>query len=104
KAPIPAPGGSVTIGVLSDCEGTFGSGPAYNITVAGAELPLMERGGRRVGTIADGIAGVSIGGHPVRVALGCADGTTGGALAEARRLVEQAGADIAIGPLGGGGG
>ena len=35
------------------------------------------------------------------MAFGCADGTTGSALAEWRRLVEQAGADVVIGPLSG---
>ena len=38
---------------------------------------------------------------PIRIAFGCADGTTGSALAEWRRLVEQAGADVVIGPLSG---
>ena len=89
------------MGVLSDCEGTPRYTAAYNDTVAPAELPLIERGGTRAGTIADGVDGVSIGGHPIHIALGCADGTSGSALAEARRLVEQAGVDVLIGPLSG---
>ena len=89
------------MGVLSDCEGTPRYSAAYNDTVAPAELPLIERGGKRAGTIADGVEGVTIGGHPIRMAFGCADGTTGSALAEWRRLVEQAGADVVIGPLSG---
>ena len=99
--PSAAPADSITVGVLSDCEGTPRYTAAYNDTIAPAELPLIERGGKRAGTIADGVEGVSIGGHPIRIALGCADGTTGSALAEWRRLVEQAGADVVIGPLAG---
>jgi YVTN family beta-propeller protein len=89
---------AVKIGVLSDCKGPSGS--FYNDTLAAAELPLLARGGKRAGpAITDGVERVSVGGRPVRLAFGCADGTSGSGLAEARRLVEQVGVDILIGPL-----
>jgi YVTN family beta-propeller protein len=97
ERPRSVPGNAITIGVLSDCEGTYG--PYYNDTVAPAELPLIERGGSRAGpAITDGVDGVTIAGRPVRLAFGCADGSTTSGLAEARRLVEQVGVDILIGP------
>jgi YVTN family beta-propeller protein len=95
----PRPKGTIDIGVLSDCEGMFAS--AYNDSIAPAELPLIQRGGVRAGAITDGVRGVAIGGRPVHLVFGCGDGTTVGALAEARRLVEQAEVDVLIGPLGG---
>ena len=49
----------------------------------------------------DGIDGVRIGGKPVKLAFGCTNGTTASTLAEARRLVEQVGVRILIGPTGG---
>jgi YVTN family beta-propeller protein len=98
KQPAVAPENAIKIGVLSDCKGTYRS--FYNDTLAPAELPLLERGGRRAGSaITDGIEGVSFGDHSVRLSFGCADGTSGSGLAEARRLVEQVGVDILIGPL-----
>ena len=42
--------------------------------------------------------GVSIAGQPIHLVFGCADDATGSALSEARRLVEQVGVDILIGP------
>ena len=76
------------------------TGRSYDTTLAGAELPLLQRGGKRAGpALTDGVEGVSIGGRPVRLFFGCADGTTASALVEARRLVEKVGVDVLIGPL-----
>jgi branched-chain amino acid transport system substrate-binding protein len=89
---------SIKIGVLSDCEGIFGSAgdPSY----AGAELPLIRRGARLQGSKpAAGLSEVEVAGRKVRLVLGCGDDSAEKALAEARRLVEDAGADILIGPL-----
>ena len=74
----------------------------YNDSLAGAELPLVERGGRLGVEPSDGVSGVSVGGRPIRLYFGC-DATDGGSstaqtLAEARRLVEQVGVDILIAP------
>jgi branched-chain amino acid transport system substrate-binding protein len=88
---------TVDIGILTVCEGVFGflSEPS----VAGGELPLLRRGGRLAGPKpSGGVTGATVAGKPVRLVLGCGDQTAETALAEARRLVEQAGADLVIGP------
>ena len=96
----PEPGvpvGAIGIGVLADCRGAYGS--LADSFFAGAELALLSHGGRRVGpNIADGVEGARIAGKPVTLSLGCANGTTASALSEARRLVEQVGVQIVVGP------
>ena len=75
-------------------------GQLYDDTLAGVELPLLQRGGKPAGPmLTDGVDGVSIGGRPIRLFFGCADGTTASALGEARRLVEKIGVAVVIGPL-----
>ena len=87
----------VTIGVLAVCEGYYGV--TYEASLAGAELPLLSRGARLVSTRpGDGVTGATVAGKDVRLALGCGDQTGETALAETRRLVEQVGADVLIGP------
>ena len=96
--PAAPPPGAIKIGVLSDCAGPFGQ--LYDDTLAGVELPLIQRGGKPAGpTLTDGVDGVSIGGRPIRLVFGCADGTTASALVEARRLVDKIGVEVLIGPL-----
>jgi branched-chain amino acid transport system substrate-binding protein len=88
----------ITIGVLSDCEGiyAFAGDPSY----AGAELPLIRRGARVQGSNPGaGLSGVEVAGKRIKLVLGCGDDSAEKALAEARRLVEDAGVDILIGPL-----
>jgi len=76
------------VGVLSDCRGPWAF--AFEDTIAGAELALIEHGGRLVGrAVTSGVRDVKINGHPVRIFLGCTDGTNASALAEARRLVDE---------------
>jgi DNA-binding beta-propeller fold protein YncE/ABC-type branched-subunit amino acid transport system substrate-binding protein len=92
--------GSIGIGVLADCKGATRF--LYEDALAGAELALLHHGGRRGGPLlTDGIDGVRIGGRPVELAFGCTSGNSASTLAEARRLVEQAGVRILIGPAGG---
>ena len=100
KPAPPAPKRAIKIGVYADCQGIWGF--AYGDSLAGAELPLVERGGRLGLDPSDGVSGASVGGRPIRLYLGC-DETDGGSstaqtLAEARRLVEQVGVDILIAP------
>ena len=96
-APDPiVPEGVIGIGVIADCSGPVGAW--YEQSLAGAELPLLDRGGRRGGANAGGIVGARIAGKPVHLALGCADGTGTSALREARRLVEQVGVRVLVGP------
>jgi len=95
-APV-VPRGTIGIGVVADCTGAFGAW--YDQQIAGAELVLLEHGARRAGPrITDGIIGAQIAGKPVTLALGCSDGTSASLLSEARRLVEQVGVHVLIGP------
>lgn len=91
-------GRPITIGVLADCVGPFGF--TQSKTAAGADLPLLERGAKLVSpTPTDGVKDATVAGRSVRLVFGCADGTSVSGLAEARRLVESAGADVVIGPV-----
>jgi branched-chain amino acid transport system substrate-binding protein len=87
----------VGIGILSDCYGTFSS--THELVVASAELPLIERGGILRGqNPSDGVDGATVAGRPVELLVGCVAGSED-LLPEARRLVEESGADVVIGPL-----
>ena len=99
KPAAPAPKRAIKIGVYADCQGAWDF--AHDDSLAGAELPLVERGGRLGVEPSAGVSGASVGGRPIRLYFGC-DATDGGSstaqtLAEARRLVEQVGVDILIG-------
>jgi branched-chain amino acid transport system substrate-binding protein len=87
----------VTVGILTICDG------AYSLTsepsIAGAELPLLSRGATLAGAQpGDGVTGATVAGRTIRLAFGCGDQTGETALSETRRLVEQAQADVVIGP------
>jgi branched-chain amino acid transport system substrate-binding protein len=85
------------IGILSDCYGPFSS--AHEVIVASAELPLIERGGRLTGqSPTSGVEDATVAGRPVELLVGCVTGTQD-VIPEARRLVEESGADAVIGPL-----
>jgi branched-chain amino acid transport system substrate-binding protein len=87
---------SLRIGVLADCEGAVGG--LYDISLGGAELPLLRRGARLVGTRpSEGVDGLTIGSRDVELVFGCAGEQTAGA-AELRRLVESEKAEIVVGP------
>jgi branched-chain amino acid transport system substrate-binding protein len=88
----------ITIGIISPCRGTFSA--LYEPTLAAAELPLIARGARPMGTLpSQGLRGGSAQGRPVRVFLGCSDGSAEATIREARSLVEARGAQILIGGL-----
>ncbi len=93
---------AIKIGILSDCLGDFGS--FYNDDLGGALAVLNAHyGGKPSGSLPkDGMTGVKIAGKDVQiVGFGCSDSTASKAIEETRRLVEQLGADILIGPLSG---
>jgi ABC-type branched-subunit amino acid transport system substrate-binding protein len=97
RPPPEVPRGAIGIGVIADCAGPYAAW--YDQSLAGAELPLLHHGGRRAGpNPADGVTGAQIAGKPVVLALACADGTGTSAVVAARRLVEQIGVRIVIGP------
>jgi branched-chain amino acid transport system substrate-binding protein len=86
----------IRIGVLADCDGAVSG--VYDVALAGAELPLLRRGATLAsGRPADGVENVSVGGRRIELVLGCAGEQTAGAV-ELRRLVENEGAEIVVGP------
>src|SRR5262245_52579758 len=89
----------VRIGVLVDCTGALGS---YHDTIlAGAELPVLERGGRVLRSTRGAVAEARVGGRRVQVVEGCVEwGVYSRLIAEARRLVEQEHVDVLVGPFG----
>ncbi len=89
--------GTIRIGVLAECEGAFGFSSAA--AWAGAELPLISRGARPLGPEpANGLRAAVVAGKKVELFLGCGDDTAQKTLSEARRLVEEVGVDVLIGP------
>ena len=91
------PTDTIRIGVLSECEAGFAS---YEEMVAGAELPLLLRGAKRQGSKpSDGVDDATVAGKRVELLLGCERfGSRASSIAELRRLVEEEGADIVVGP------
>lgn len=91
---------TIRIGVLADCQSP--GGDFYQQSLAGAELPLLERGGRLRGPLPlAGVVGASVAGKRIELAFGCS-GTSAGSsltssfLAEARRLVENEHVDVLL--------
>ena len=88
----------IRIGVLTECTGALGAFRDY--PPAGAELALIERGGRAAGpSPMQGVTGAEVRGRPVALSLACTDGSATSALEAARRLVEQSGVRVLIGPF-----
>jgi branched-chain amino acid transport system substrate-binding protein len=93
----------IKIAVLSDCQGAFGS--FDNQDLAGVVSAMSEYAGakpKNPNKPRDGWTGGSIGGHPLQlVGIGCSNDQADTAIKETKRLMEQLGADIMIGPLSG---
>lgn len=89
----------VRIGVLADCRGALGS--LNDVMLAGAELPLLQRGARLRGSNPrDGVEHASVGGRPVELLTGCSEvGEFSVLVEEARRLIEHDHADVIVGGL-----
>jgi branched-chain amino acid transport system substrate-binding protein len=97
-----APSNVIKIAILSDCQGAFGA--FYQDDIGGAQAYFITHAGAKANgnTPTDGITGGTLGGRPIKiVGYGCSNDNADRALSEARRLVEQDGADILIGPLSG---
>ena len=85
------------IGVLVDCYGPFST--IYQASVASAELPLLERGGRLHRQAAlERRRGCRGRGRSAELEIGCVAGNED-VIPEARRLVEENGAQAIVGPL-----
>jgi branched-chain amino acid transport system substrate-binding protein len=91
-----AAAGPLVVGVVTACVGPFA--PHYRDTIAGAYLPLLERGASFPPTVGTSETGLSYGGRPLRVALRCSDSTPDGAREDARQLVDDEQAEIILGP------
>jgi len=93
----------IKVAVLSDCQGAFGSFDGQDL--AGVVSAMSEYAGAKPVNRNDprkGWTGGSIGGHPVKlVGIGCSNDKADTAIKETKRLMEQLGADVMIGPLSG---
>jgi branched-chain amino acid transport system substrate-binding protein len=94
---------SVKIAILSECKGAFGG--AYEEQIAGVQAAFSQYAGARPKNKkkpSAGIIGGALGGKTIKiVGYGCGDETPALALKETRRLMEQLGGEIMIGPLSG---
>jgi branched-chain amino acid transport system substrate-binding protein len=100
-APASAPEGAIKIGVLTTCGGPFATFEAESLS--GAKYALIkDAGGKADGTKPqDQVTGATVAGKPISISYGCSDATPDKAVAEARRLVENVGVQILLGPLSG---
>ncbi len=93
----------IKIAIMSDCGGAFAAN--YQQDIGGAITAISEFGGAKPNNKnkpSAGWHGGSVGGHPLKlVGIGCANDTADSAIKETKRLMEQLGADIMIGPLSG---
>jgi branched-chain amino acid transport system substrate-binding protein len=92
--------GAIKIGALSTLDGTFaGLGEP---SMQGVKLALLEYGGKLQGTgVRDGVTGATVAGKPVQLVIESSDATADVAVAKAKKLVEEDGVDILVGPLSG---
>lgn len=101
--PTPGPSGGTTIkiGILTTCGGPFAAFEQESFS--GAKFALIQNaGGKSLGkNPEDGVSGASVAGHPIQISFGCSDATPDKALSEARRLIQNVGVDILLGPLSG---
>jgi len=93
----------VKVAIMTDCKGPFGG--AYEVTIGGAQAALANYANGKVANSkkpSAGLTGLRVGSTAMKiVGYGCGDDTPQTALKETRRLMEQLGADVMIGPLSG---
>ena len=98
-----ATGGDVKFAIMTDCKGAFAFG--YEVDTAGTIAALSQYAGAKPKNKkkpSAGMTGGKAGGKNLKlVGIGCGDETPALALKETRRLMNQLGADIMIGPLSG---
>lgn len=97
----PSAASTIKIGILSICGGPFASFEQESFL--GAKYALIQNaGGKSLGANPeDGVSGATVAGHPIAISFGCSDATPDKALSEARRLVQNVGVDVLLGPLSG---
>lgn len=96
-------GEGIKLGIMAECEGAFGG---FNEDVqAGVALAMINEAGATTNsrtTATEGFTGAEAGGLPIDVvSVGCGDDTADRAIQEIRKIVEQDGANVVIGPLSG---
>jgi branched-chain amino acid transport system substrate-binding protein len=93
----------VKLAIMTDCKGAFGFG--YEPDIGGAQAAFAKFAGGKPKNNkkpSAGMTGITAGGAQVKiVGYGCGDDTPATALKETRRLMEQLGADVMLGPLSG---
>ncbi len=93
----------IKIGILSDCQGAFGN--QYDADIGGAIAAFVQYAGakpKNPNKPSAGMTGGSVAGHPLKiVGFGCSNDRAQTAINETKRLMEQLGADVLIGPLSG---
>src|SRR5438876_6391657 len=91
------------IAIMSDCQGAFAAN--YEQDIGGAITAFSQYAGakpKNPNKPRDGWTGGSIGGHPLKlVGVGCSNDRADTAIKETKRLMEQLGADVMVGPLSG---
>ena len=87
----------VRIGVLAECVGFFRN--LRDAGLAGAEIPLLERGAALNGQLpSDGVTPATIAGRPVELLAGCTEGGEFSTLIEQTRvLIEEHQVDVVVG-------
>jgi branched-chain amino acid transport system substrate-binding protein len=90
----------IRIGLLTDCRGVYSG--YEDAALAGAELPLLDRGARLTnGKPSGGVSGARVAGRDVELVRGCTAVSEYTILVEeTRRLVELEGVDAIVGPAG----
>ena len=95
--------GVLQVAIMGECEGPFGG--FHEDVVGGATLAMIEHAGATANSATsalDGFTGASVAGTDIElVGIGCGDDTPDTAIQEVRRLVEQDGAEVILGPLSG---
>ena len=90
----------VRVGVLVDCTGLIAA--SHDMSLAGAALPLLERGGHLArGGLENGAAGAVVGNRELELIPACTELTyTHLMIAATRRLIEEQHVDVVLGPVG----
>src|SRR5438132_11104605 len=97
----PTAGSTIKIGILTTCGGPFATFEQESFS--GAKFALVQNaGGKSQGAgPEDQVSGATVAGHPIQISFGCSDASPDVALKEARRLIQDVGVDILLGPLSG---
>jgi len=93
----------IKVAIMTDCKGAFGG--AFDVDIGGAQAALAQYAHgkpKNPKKPSAGMTGITAGGRPIKiVGYGCGNDTVPLAVSETKRLMEQLGADVMIGPLSG---